>query len=133
MGNTGSGINALTFPDGQIQYFDTLGAEIFNYSGARASLVTLPGGGYVYQGPDVVETYRADGRLQSITRMSGETLTLTYSGGAFGGVFVRRDGTPTAEALTPNLLLRVTDSYGNALSFDYSGVCGYGSTFDYAG
>ena len=39
VGNTGSGINALTFPEGRIQYFDTLGAEIFNYSGARASLV----------------------------------------------------------------------------------------------
>ena len=133
VGNTGSGINALTFPDGQIQYFDTLGAEIFNYSGARASLVTLPGGGYVYQGPDVVETYRADGRLQSITRMSGETLTLTYSGGAFGGVFVRRDGTPTAEALTPNLLLRVTDSYGNALSFDYSAPGKLVAMFDPSG
>jgi YD repeat-containing protein len=120
VGSTGSGINALTFPDGRIQYFDTLGLEIFNYEGARSSLVTLPGGGYVYQGPDVVETYRADGRLQSIARMSGETLTLTYSGGAFGGVFVHRDGTPTGEVLPPNLLLRVTDSYGNALSFDYS-------------
>jgi len=119
VGNT-PGINALTFPDGQIQYFDTLGAEIFNYNGARANLVTPPGGGYVYQGPDVVETYRADGRLQSITQRSGETLTLTYSGGSFGGVFVDRDGNPRSEALPPNLLLRVTDSYGNTLSFDYS-------------
>jgi len=119
------GILALTFPNGQIQYFDSLGAEIFNYNGARASLVTLPGGGYVYQGPDVVETYRADGRLQSITQRTGETLTLTYSGGAFGGVFVDRDGNPTTEPapaglLPANLLLAVTDSYGNSLSFKYS-------------
>jgi len=119
VGNT-PGINALTFPDGQIQYFDSLGKEIFNYTGARATLVILPGGGYVYQGPDSVETYRADGRLQSITQRSGETLTLTYSGSAFGGVFVDRNGNPTSEALPANLLLWVTDSYGNALSFAYS-------------
>jgi len=80
-----------------------------------------------------VETYRADGLLQSIARMSGETLTLTYSGGAFGGVFVHRDGTPTGEALTANLLLRVTDSYGNALSFDYSAPGKLVAMFDPSG
>src|SRR5437899_5033409 len=106
VGNT-PGIYALTFPDGTIQYFNALGMEILNYNGARASLATLPGGGYVYQGPDVVETYRGDGRLQSITRGSGETLTLTYSSGA-GGVFVDRNGDPTNEALPANLLLAVT-------------------------
>src|SRR6266568_3596188 len=116
VGNT-PGIYALTFPDGHIQYFDTLGAEIFNYNDGRASLATLSGGGYVYQGPDVVETYRADGRLQTITRRSGETLTLAYSS---GGVFVDRSGNPTGDALPPNLLIGVTDSYGNALSFAYS-------------
>ncbi|HMH16798.1 MAG TPA: DUF6531 domain-containing protein [Burkholderiales bacterium] len=117
VGNT-PGIYALTFGDGSIQYFNTLGAEILNYNNSRASLATLPGGGYVYQGPDVVETYRADGRLQSITSRSGETLTLTYSAG--GGVFVDQNGDPTSEPLPANLLLGVTDAYGNALSFTYS-------------
>ena len=120
VGNSGSGINALTFPDGQIQYFNTLGTEILNYNDARASLATLPGGGYVYQGPDVVETYRADGRLQSITRRSGETLTLAY--GNSPGMHVDKNGDPTDEKFPPNavLLQSVTDSYGNALSFAYS-------------
>jgi YD repeat-containing protein len=113
------GVNALTLPDGRLQYFNAQGTEIFNYDGARASLVALAGGGYVYQGADVVETYRADGRLQSVTQKSGETLTLTYSDGS-SGVFVDRQGNAGTEALPANLLVRVIDSYGNALSFDYS-------------
>ncbi|HZF18187.1 MAG TPA: DUF6531 domain-containing protein, partial [Burkholderiales bacterium] len=114
-----SGVIALTFPDGQIQYFNNLGSEIINYAGARASLATLPGGGYVYQGPDVVETYRADGRLLGITQRSGESLTLAYSDGV-NGFFVDPAGNPTTDVLLANLLTRVTDSYGKALSFDYS-------------
>ncbi len=119
VGNT-PGIYALTFPDGTIQYFNALGTEILNYNGARASLATLPGGGYVYQGPDVVETYRADGRLQSITRRSGETLTLAYGNSV--GMHVDKNGDPTDEKFPQNavLLQSVTDSYGNALSFAYS-------------
>jgi YD repeat-containing protein len=114
-----SGVITLTFPDGQIQYFDSLGKEIINYAGARASLVALPGGGYVYQGPEVIESYRADGRLLSITQRSGESLTLAYSDGT-SGVFVDAAGNPTTAPLSANLLTRVTDSYGKALSFDYS-------------
>jgi YD repeat-containing protein len=128
------GIYALTSPERGTQYFNAQGLEIFNYGGGKASLVTLPGGGYVYQGLEFVETYRADGRLQSIARPSGETLTLSYSDGTNGpggGNFVDALGNPTVTPFTPfatanvqvlpaNLLLRVTDSYGNSLSFDYS-------------
>jgi len=114
------GILALSFPDGQVQYFNSLGKEIFNYSGGRASLLTLPGGGYVYQGPDVIETYRADGRLQSITQRSGETLTLAY--GNSTDMHVDKNGDPTDEEFPQNVVLlqSVTDSYGNSLSFKYS-------------
>ncbi len=114
------GILALSFPDGQVQYFDSLGKEIFNYSGGRASLVTLPGGGYVYQGPDAIETYGADGRLQRITQRSGETLTLVYGSGP--AMYVDKNGNPTDEKFPQNvvLLYSVTDSYGNSLYFRYS-------------
>src|SRR4029077_15675976 len=88
-----------------------------------ASLAGVPGGGYVYFGPETTELYRADGRLQSIGRRSGEVLTLTYSDGTSGpggGCFVDPAGNPTNFVLSADLLIRVTDSYGNALSFAYS-------------
>src|SRR5258706_1198646 len=45
-------VTALTFPSGEIQYFDTSGTEIFNYRGARARLAGLARGGYVYPGAE---------------------------------------------------------------------------------
>jgi len=115
-------VYAMTTPTGEIQYFDNAGGEIFNYRGAKARLVVTPGG-YTYQGPEDTEFYRADGRLQSIARRSGEVFTVTYSDGTTGpngGFTVDLAGNPTSTPLPANFLLRVTDSYGNTLSFGHS-------------
>jgi YD repeat-containing protein len=117
------GIMALSFPDGNVQYFNSQGKAIFNYTGGRASLVTLPNGaGYVYQGPDVVETYGPDGRLVSITRPTGETLTLAY--GNTPDMFIPLKVPGLVDPLDfPQhftLLRSVTDSYGRSLTFRYA-------------
>jgi YD repeat-containing protein len=112
--------HAISLPSGDVQYFDASGAELYNYSGAAGSLVVVPGAGYYYRGPDSTEFYRTDGRLQSIMQRSGLTLTLAYSDGTSGpngGFLHDAAGNPTAAALPANRLIRVSDSYGNTLSF----------------
>jgi YD repeat-containing protein len=114
---------ALTLPSGEVQYFDTAGNEVLNYRGATSKLVSLANG-YVYLGPDEVELYGSDGRLQSITRRTGQSLSLGYSDGTTtgpnGAFAVDAGGQPTTLPVPVNLLLRVTDSWGHALAFDYS-------------
>ncbi len=112
---------ALTLPSGEVQYFNSAGTEFFNYRGAAGTLVTVAGG-YYYKGPEDTEFYGTDGRLQSITTRTGQTLTLTYSDGTSGpngGFAVDTAGNPTSVILPANLLIRVTDSYGNVLSLSY--------------
>jgi YD repeat-containing protein len=113
---------ALTLPSGEVQYFDNAGNEILNYRGAKARLVTAAEGFY-YLGPDEVEFYGTDGRLRSISRRTGQVFTLTYSDGTTGpggGFALDAPGNPTPRPLPANLLLRVADTAGNALSFGYN-------------
>jgi YD repeat-containing protein len=113
---------ALALPSGDVQYFDNAGNEILNYSGGKARLVTTAQGFY-YLGPDEIEFYGTDGRLRSISRRTGEVFTLTYSDGTAGpggGVALDAAGNPTLLALPANLLIRVSDSVGNALWFGYN-------------
>ena len=116
------GVLALGFPDGQAQYFNSQGKEIFNYSGGRSSLVTLDAGaGYVYQGPDAVETFGPDGRLLSIAKRTGETLTLAYGSGLDMYIPQRVPALTQADIPQHVILLRsVTDSYGRSLTFRYA-------------
>jgi YD repeat-containing protein len=114
---------ALALPSGDVQYFDNAGNEILNYRGAKARLVTVAGVGYYYLGADEVEFYGADGRLRSISRRTGQVFTLTYSDGTTGpggGYALDAAGNPTAKAMPANLLIRVADAEGNALSFGYN-------------
>jgi YD repeat-containing protein len=113
---------ALALPSGEVQYFDNAGDEILNYRGAKARLVTTAQGFY-YLGPDEVEFYGTDGRLRSISRGTGEVFTLTYSDGTTGpggGFALDAAGNPTLRPLPANLLIRVADSAGHALSFGYN-------------
>ena len=112
--------HGISLPSGNVQYFDASGAEIYNYSGGAGSLVVVSGVGYYYRGPNSTEFYGTDGRLRTITQRSGLTLTLTYSDGTAGpnGGFIHdAAGNPTAAILPANRLIRVSDSYGNTLSF----------------
>ena len=116
-------IAALALPNGEVQYFDAAGNEVLNYRGSRAKLVTVTGSGYYYLGGDEIEFYGTDGRLRTISRRTGQALTLTYSDGttgANGGFALDAAGNPTPKALPANLLIRVTDSAGNALLFGYN-------------
>jgi len=113
---------ALALPSGEVQYFDNAGNEILNYRGAKAQLVTTAQGFY-YLGPDEIEFYGTDGRLRSISRRTGEVLTLTYSDGTAGpggGLALDAAGNPTLRPLPANLLTRVADAAGHALSFGYN-------------
>ncbi len=114
---------ALALPSGDVQYFDNAGNEILNYRGAKARLVTVAGVGYYYLGADEVEFYGTDGRLRSISRRTGQVFTLTYSDGTTGpggGYALDAEGNPTAKPMPANLLIRVADAAGNALSFGYN-------------
>ena len=112
---------ALSRPNGDVQYFDAAGAEIYNYSGAKSQLLAVPGTGWFYRGAEDTEFYGTDGRLRSIASRTGQLLTLDYSDGTAAGpngaFAVDADGNPTASALRAGVLIRVTDSYGNTLAF----------------
>jgi YD repeat-containing protein len=112
---------ALSGPNGDVQYFDAAGAEIYNYRGAKSQLVAVPGTGWFYRGPEDTEFYGTDGRLRSIASRTGQLLTLDYSDGTAAGpngaFAVDADGNPTATVLRAGVLIRVADSYGNTLAF----------------
>lgn len=113
---------ALTLPNGEIQYFNATGSEVLNYRGGRGHLVTTAQG-YYYLGRDEVEFYGIDGRLKSISRRTGEVLTLAYSDGTTGpgGAFaLDAAGNPTTLPAPANLVLRLSDGSGNALGFGYN-------------
>ncbi|MDR1996103.1 MAG: hypothetical protein LBQ25_10990, partial [Azonexus sp.] len=101
---------ALLHPNGDIQYFGANGHELFNF-GRPSGQLTPVGDGHRYRSADNTEDYDASGRLISITRSNGHTLTLTYSTVA----------TPTTIAPTPGLLIQVADAYGRSLNFIYDG------------
>jgi len=101
---------ALTYPNGDIQYFDANGRERFNYGRPGSQLIVL-GNGYQIHTGETTEHYDATGRLISLTRRDGRTLTLTYSSAA----------TPATVAPTPGLLIQVTDTFGRSLNFVYDG------------
>ena len=65
---------------------------------------------YVANSEDL-ETYDAKGKLLAIQSRTGATLQLTYSDG----------NTSVGIAPTPDLLIRVSDSFGRQLNFTYSG------------
>ena len=70
-----------------------------------------------------VETYNMDGLLQSIRRLDGYELTLSYSSGEYSengsDFYVEEDGTLTTGLLVKGLLLKVSDSYGREVTFKY--------------
>jgi YD repeat-containing protein len=110
----------LTLPSGEVQYFNAAGVQQYNYGGPASSITAVAGVGFFHKGPDSTEFYGTDGRLRTITQRSGQVLTLTYSDGTTGpngGFILNAAGNPTALVLPANRLIRVTDSYGNALSF----------------
>jgi YD repeat-containing protein len=115
---------AISLPNGDVQYFDTTGKEIFNYRGESGTLLTVAGTGYFYNRPDRTEFYGVDGRLRSISLASGQILALTYSDGTTGpngGVILDAAGNPRTLTLPlpANSLIRVADAQGNTLSFGY--------------
>lgn len=117
-------VNAsLTFPNGDIQYFNPTGGGVYT-NGASARLVAAPEGWY-YIAPEETDFFGTDGRLRSISMRTGQVLTMSYSDGTAagpnGGYTVDPNGNPTQFVMPANRLLRATDAYGNALSFAYSG------------
>src|SRR5215813_11762284 len=58
---------------------------------------------------DTAEEYDASGRLTKVTNRAGLSHTLTYSDAT----------TPPSVAVTPGLLIRVTDNFGKQLNFEY--------------
>ena len=82
----------------------------------------LTGWRYTVASDDSVETYSADGKLQSIADRSGRIQALIYSDGTNGpngGYVLDASGNPTAKVLPAGLLLRVTDDTGRQLDFGY--------------
>lgn len=115
---------ALSLPTGELQYFDPAGNVVLNYRGTSTKLVTTASG-YFVNGPDGTESYGLDGRLKAITTANGELVTLTYSdgtSGSGGGTYLDMSGKPTSTPLPAGVLVRVTDSFGRALSFGYDPV-----------
>jgi RHS repeat-associated protein len=94
----------------------------------KSILVQLPnsaGWRYTNTDRDEVEIYSDNGKLQSITTRSGVVQTLAYSdgtSGANGGYVLDSSGNPTSTVLPAGLLIRVTDSFGQVLSFGYSAL-----------
>jgi YD repeat-containing protein len=113
---------AISLPGGAAQYFDVNGVEQYNLGGPSGTLKVVSGVGFYYRTPETTEFYGTDGRLRTITELSGRTLTLTYSDGTSnppnGGYAVDGNGAATGLALAANRLIRVTDSCGNAISYD---------------
>jgi YD repeat-containing protein len=109
--------------NGDIQVFGATGTPFINYRGSPGTLAIVSGTGYYYKDPDATEFYDTNGRLRSITKANGQALTLTYSDGTAsapnGGFLVDDAGNATTLTMPANLLIRVTDSHGNSLSFAY--------------
>lgn len=110
---------AISLPNGEVQYFDASGNELFNYRSAAGTLVTSPGVGYFYKTADRTEFYGTDGRLRTISLASGQVYTLTYSDGTSGPGGGAVLGHPLSIPLPAFSLIRVTDLQGNSLSFGY--------------
>jgi RHS repeat-associated protein len=90
----------LQRPDGSLQVFDLMGAEVTNRVGSGARLQAMPGIGWDLTLSDgEVERYDSNGRLTSITRHGGQLTTLSYTDGKLTGV---------------------TGPFGHALIFQYN-------------
>ncbi len=93
--------------------------ELIDSSGVRT------GWRYVEASSGDVETYNANGVLQSIRKRDGHLQTLSYSDGTngvvsgLGGVVLVSTGAGTATLLPAGRLLRVTDDFGRTLEFGY--------------
>ena len=91
--------------------FDTL-VELKDPGGMRT------GWQYLARPDDAVETYSADGKLQSIRQRNGWLTTLSYSDAATPIASYVADGA----AARPGLLIAVTNQFGRRLRFVYDGA-----------
>ncbi len=78
---------------------------------------------YYVASTDDIETYDSLGRITSLRRRGGTTLTFTYSD----------TSTPTAVAPSPGLLIRVTDALGRQLNQTYNSLRQLTTVVDSAG
>jgi len=123
---------AMTMPSGEVQYFDSAGNEVVNYGSAKSRLITTAQGYQLRKRDDSTEYYDLSGRLLNIQFINGLTQTLTYSDGTDGvvsgqgGYLIDSTGNATMMAnpsvIPAGLLLRVVDSYGRELRFDYENL-----------
>ncbi len=98
-GNTPLLMAAIRRPGGEVQFFNSTGAEIHNQSGAADRLQFLSGTGWqLTRANGDVEAYNLSGYPTSITTRAGVNQSLTYVNG---------------------LLASVTDSFGRQLQFTY--------------
>jgi RHS repeat-associated protein len=93
--------------DGRVLSFTDTGSGWVGHADVNDKLVRLGGGGWEYSigATHEVETYNADGRLESIRSRAGETHTLAYDSG--------------------NRLTSVTDSHGHVLTLGYALPAGH--------
>jgi YD repeat-containing protein len=111
--------------DGRIVEFAASGSNWVSWADVNDRLVELTDGGgvrtgwkYIAATTGDIETYDAAGTLVALSTRDGRVFTLAYTdgtaGGSNGGVIE-----VTGTALPRGLLLRVSDSFGTALSFGY--------------
>ncbi|MBL8299632.1 MAG: RHS repeat protein [Rhodanobacteraceae bacterium] len=98
-------LGAVQRPDGSLQFFDSVGKEIYNVGGGAARLqrIAPPVGTPAVSwqltlADDSVESYDANGRLLSIRTRAGQITTMLWTG---------------------DQLTRVTDPFGRYLSLNY--------------
>src|SRR6185295_11917588 len=73
------GASAVTYPTGDVQYFDGNGDEMINYLKAPSRLVASPSSGWFLNTAEGTHEFRADGRLVATTSRTGQRIALTYS------------------------------------------------------
>lgn len=116
---------ALTYPSGEVQYFDANGNALIDYGHSTAKLITTAQGYQLHNSDDSVEIYDSTGRLLSIQSRNSVTQTMVYADGTdgsttgHGGNILDASGNPTSVVIPAGWLLRVTDSFGRALTFGY--------------
>lgn len=116
---------ALTYPSGEVQYFDANGNALIDYGRSTAKLTTTAQGYQLHNSDDSVENYDATGKLLSIQSRSGITLTVIYADGTDGaasgqgGYLLDSSGNPLTAVVPAGWLLRVIDSFGRSLTFGY--------------